>query len=118
MTNAHQLLELGVHLFRPAIVEARLMTAKQAKDAVYVATLAEELCGIEQKIQVREEALQVAAEAKREMTARRQEEHSAEWIRSKGRELDSRLRQVEKLEKRRDNAKDRLSPLSPQATFG
>jgi len=107
MTNAHQLPELGFHLFRPTIVEARLMTAKQAEDAVYVATLADELCGIERRIRVREEALEPVPQSECESTASQpaEEEHTAEWIRTKCRELDSRLRRIERFERAGETAK-------------
>ena len=107
MTTAHQLPELGSHLFRPTIVEARLMTAKQAQDAVYVATLAEELRGIERKLHAREDALKSAGGSEHESIAAQptEEECDAEWIRTKCRELDSRLRRIEKIERSRVTAR-------------
>lgn len=102
MANAHQLPELGFHLFRPTIVEARLMTAKRAEDVVYVATLAEELRGIEREIRLREVALEPVAGSRHESIASREpeEEHTAEWIRGKCRELDARLRRIEDIVRR------------------
>ena len=42
---------------RPALTEAKLMTAKHARDEIYVATLAEELRRIESKIAAAEDVL-------------------------------------------------------------
>ncbi len=58
-TKVNSLFSVASNLFRPAIVEAKLMTAKHARDAVYVATLAEELNVIDTKLAAMEEALQV-----------------------------------------------------------
>ena len=99
MTNAKANSQpfLASHVFRPAIVEAKLMTAKHARDAVYVATLAEELSVIDTKLCAMEEALQVNPasdlQAARPRPCRMPEGGpDANWIREKSSELDLRLR--------------------------
>ena len=83
---------------RQALVEARLMSDKRACDAIYVATLTEELHNIEKKIaaleQIRrtpidENLTQVSA-----VTAP-EDLPDAGWIHRKARELELRLRGVE-----------------------
>jgi hypothetical protein len=103
MTNAKANSQpfLASHVFRPALVEARLMTAKHARDAVYVATLAEELSVIDTKLCAMEEALQVNSasnlQAARPRPCRMPEGGpDANWIREKSSELDLRLRRIEK----------------------
>ncbi len=91
---------LATYLFRPAIVEAKLMTAKHARDAVYVATLAEELRAIDSKLSAMESAQQVELppdpEAARPRPCRMPEDGpDADWIREKSDELDLRLRRIE-----------------------
>ena len=54
--KANPLPTLALDVIRPALAEAKLMTAKRARDAVYVVTLAEELRSIEEKIAAREKA--------------------------------------------------------------
>jgi hypothetical protein len=100
-TKASSLPSLECHLFRPAIVEAKLMTAKHARDAVYVATLAEELSVIDTKLSAIEEKLQVGPapnpETARPRPCRMPEGGPyANWIREKSCELDVRLRRIEK----------------------
>jgi len=99
-TKVSSLPSLACDLFRPAIVEARLMTAKHARDAVYVATLAEELSVIDTKLSAMEETLQVGPapnlEAARPRPCRMPEGGpDANWIREKSGELDLRLRRIE-----------------------
>src|SRR5271157_772935 len=48
--KANPLPHLVHYVIRPTLVEAKLMTEKHARDAVYVATLTEELRNIELKI--------------------------------------------------------------------
>ena len=90
--------EPGFFFMRQALVEARLMSDKRACDAVYVATLAEELRNIEKKIaafeQIRrspidENLIQVSAVLPPEDLP------DADWIHRKARELELRLRGVE-----------------------
>jgi len=50
--------DLASNVIRPALVEAMLLTEKHAGDAVYMATLAEELRNVEAKIAAMEEANQ------------------------------------------------------------
>lgn len=100
-TKTSSLQSLASHLFRPAIVEAKLMTAKHARDAVYVATLAEELSTIDTRLSAMEQALQVDSppdlEAARPRPCRMPEGGpDANWIREKSGELDLRLRRIEK----------------------
>jgi hypothetical protein len=76
------------------------MTAKHARDAVYVATLAEELTVIDSKLSAMEEAIQAAPapnlEAARPRPCRMPEGGpDATWIREKSNELDLRLRRIE-----------------------
>ena len=61
IAKANHLPTLALYVIRPALVEAKLMTDKRARDAVYVVTLAEELRSIEEKIAVMEEALHIVA---------------------------------------------------------
>ncbi len=98
--KASSLPSLECQLFRPAIVEARLMTAKHARDAVYVATLAEELSIIDTKLCAMEKALQVdsppdTADARPRPCRRPEGGPDANWIREKSGELDLRLRRIE-----------------------
>jgi len=80
-------------------VEAKLITAKRAGDAVYVATLAEELRRIEEKIAEMENAQQLVwqwADAPPEEKACPQDDPDANWIRRKSIELDQRLHRIER----------------------
>jgi hypothetical protein len=99
-TKANSLPSLSVHLFRPAIVEAKLMTAKHARDAVYVATLAEELSVIDKKLSALEQTLQVGSPPDLSSVPPRpcrmpEGGPDANWIRQKSGELDLRLRRIE-----------------------
>ncbi len=92
---------LATYLFRPAIVEAKLISAKHAHDPVYVATLAEELRVIDSKLSAMEMAhqgdLPPDPEAGRPRLCRMPEgAPDANWIREKSGELDRRLRRIEK----------------------
>ena len=76
------------------------MTAKHARDTVYVATLAEELSVIDRKICALEEALQVDSPRDLEAASSRpcrmpEAGPDANWIRQKSGELDQRLRRIE-----------------------
>ena len=51
------------YAIRPALVEGKLITEKHAGDAVYVATLAEELRNIETQIAAMEAAAQISSSA-------------------------------------------------------
>ena len=99
-TKVNSLFSVASNLFRPAIVEAKLMTAKHARDAVYVATLAEELNVIDTKLAAMEEALQVnspdSLDAAQPRPCRIPEAGpDANWIREKSGELDVRLHRIE-----------------------
>ena len=90
--------QVASYAIRPALVEARLITEKHAGDAVYVATLAEELRNIEAKIAAMEKANQFGLSvAAIQIVPLLGAENSpdANWIRTKSRELDARLRRVE-----------------------
>jgi|SRR5271165_6657403 len=92
---------LAVDVIRPALVEAKLITAKRACDSVYVATLAEELCTIEAKLAALEEAMHLGIEGASERPSQKppcpapEGDWNAEWIRMKSGELDRRLRRIE-----------------------
>jgi len=96
---------LAVHVIRPALAEAKLITPKRARDTVYVATLAEELRSIEGKITAVEEALHLGPEGAPELPSRDHERGTPEgdpdtvWIRTKSGELDLRLRRIEQSNK-------------------
>jgi len=98
VANINSLSQVASYAIRPTLVEARLITDKHEADAVYVATLAEELRRIEAKIAAMEEAkqfgLSVVAIRSGPLLAA---DHSpdANWIRTKSRELVARLRRVE-----------------------
>ena len=98
--KANHLPALPLHVIRPALVEAKLMTEKHARDAVYVATVAEELRSIEGMIVAMEDALHVSAEADQEVTSPAcscgtPNDPDASWIRAKSGELDRRLRRIQ-----------------------
>ncbi len=104
MTNTGRLPALALHLFRPAIADAKLMTEKQAHDAVYVASLAEELAALDRKLSAMEQALHPESLQNRGCTCvsgqAPDEERSAQWVRTKCRELDSRLHRIAGVEQR------------------
>ena len=79
------------------------MTAKHAGDAIYVATLAEELRRIESKIAAAEDALHLPQNSTLNNTG--EQGHGVVWFHDKAGELDSRLRRIEQLEHVTDNKK-------------
>lgn len=89
---------LASYIIRPALVEARLVTNKHAGDAVYMATLAEELLSIEGRIAAMEQSAPVGSVAP---SSRIGDSHgskdwfNADWIRTKSSELELRLRRIE-----------------------
>jgi hypothetical protein len=103
--KANHLSGLAVYVIRPALVEAKLITAKRAHDAVYVATLAEELRTIEEKITAMEEAVHLGPQRAPELPSQDRGCHAPEgdsdanWIRTKSGELDLRFRRIEQLNK-------------------
>jgi outer membrane PBP1 activator LpoA protein len=102
--KANHLPDLARYVIRPALVEAKLMTEKHARDAVYVATLTEELRDIEVKIAATEEAMQLGslvASSQRRPCRAPEDRPDANWIREKSRELDLRLRRIEESSKQR-----------------
>ena len=83
---------------RQALIEAMLMSEKRACDAVYVATLTEELCNFEKKIVALEEIRRSPIDENlTEVSAVPEPDDlpSADWIHRKTRELELRLRSVE-----------------------
>jgi hypothetical protein len=104
-TNSLQ--HLASYVIRPALVEAKLITRKHADDAVYMATLAEELLNIEAKINAMEEAAQFGSSAPAVQVGdhRGPEDWSdATWIRTKSCELELRLRRIEQSSKQREGS--------------
>ncbi|HZM12471.1 MAG TPA: hypothetical protein VFC15_19865 [Candidatus Limnocylindrales bacterium] len=100
VANTNSISQVASSAIRPALVEARLITDKHAADAVYMATLAEELRNIEAKIAAMEEANQfcLSVVATRSGPALVTEHNpDANWIRTKSRELVARLRRIEQL---------------------
>ena len=98
--KADHLPALALYVIRPALVEAKLLTDKHARDAIYVVTLTEELRSIEEKIAALEEALHLVSQPEVALTKARgchtpQERTDANWIRAKSSELDQRLRRIE-----------------------
>lgn len=98
----NRLPSLAPSVIRPALVEAKLMTEKRARDAAYVVTLTEELRNIEVKIAATEEGLQISSSA---AAVRHGTRHipangrDANRIRTKSSELELRLRRIEQLSK-------------------
>jgi hypothetical protein len=91
---------LALAVIRPALVEAKLLTDKHARDAVYVVTLAGELRSIEEKIAAMEEALQLVSREEDTLAVVKvcpmpQDGVDAHWIRAKSNELSQRLRRLE-----------------------
>ena len=102
--KANALPHLVHFVIRPALVEAKLMTEKHARDAVYVATLTEELRNIELKITVTEETLQlgsVSGSSEPRSSREPRDWTDARWISEKSSELDLRLRRIEESSKLR-----------------
>jgi hypothetical protein len=100
--RTNHLLDLAPSAIRPALAEARLMTEKRVRDAVYVVTLTEELCNIEVKIAAMEAALHLgpsAAPVQDSSCAAPADGPDAKWFRAKSSELDLRLRRVEQVSK-------------------
>jgi hypothetical protein len=98
--KANHLPALALAVIRPALVEAKLLTEKHARDAVYVVTLAEELLTIEEKIAAMEETLQLVSQQADALALGRacrtpQGGPDAHWIRAKSNELSHRLRRIE-----------------------
>lgn len=82
---------------RPALAEARLVSEKRARDAVYVATLTEELRDIEAEIAAVENDLHLnsAVGIKDEAPAAPPKLPDAEWIHTKSGELEARLHRIQ-----------------------
>ena len=98
--KANHLPDMALTVIRPALVEAKLLTDKHARDAVYVVTLAEELRSIEEKIAAMEETLQLKSQQEDALALERacrppQDGPDANWIRAKSSELSQRLRRIE-----------------------
>ena len=98
-----QLPNLDPGVIRPALAEAKLMTEKRTRDAVYVITLTEDLRNIELKIAATEEGLPLASPAAAiglGTFLAPTDRMDANWIRTKSGELDLRLRRFEESSKR------------------
>lgn len=98
IAKTHYLPDVASYAIRPALAEAKLITQKHAGDAVYVATLTEELRAIEARIAAAEEAVHLGSSAAPvELRPRRAPEDmpDANWIRAKSRVLGLRLRRIE-----------------------
>ena len=96
--TTHHLPDVARYSIRPALVEARLITDKQAGDARYLAGVIEELRNVETKITALEEAFPVGSSAvlSQSTCGAPVELLDAHWIRSKSNELGMRLRRIEK----------------------
>lgn len=95
--------EFALQALRPALTEAKLMTAKHARDDIYVATLAEELHRIELKIAAAEDVLHLPPNSTLNNTW--EQAPGVVWFHDKAGELDSRLRRIEQLEHVTDHKK-------------
>ncbi len=98
--KANHLPALDLAVIRPALTEAKLLTDKHARDAVYVVTLAEELRSIEEKIAAVERTRHHVARQENDLALGRacrppQDGPDAHWIRAKSSELSQRLRRIE-----------------------
>jgi hypothetical protein len=84
---------------RQALVEAKLMSEKRARDAVYVATLTEELRNIEKKLasfeQTRPSVVVDESSTQALPFSAPEDLPDADWIHQKARDLELRLRGVE-----------------------
>ncbi|HUI83348.1 MAG TPA: hypothetical protein VL240_03945 [Candidatus Binatia bacterium] len=86
------------YLFRPAIVEARLVNEKHADNPAYVAALASELQEIEQRMSAMERSLQInmGGEDSRPRPCRMPETGpNVRWLRDLSGELINRLHRLE-----------------------
>ena len=96
ITRTNHLPDAGFFFMRQALVEAALMSEKRSCDAVYVATLTEELRNIEKKIVAFERTNRSpSAESSITSLAAPEDLPDADWIHRKARELELRLRKVE-----------------------
>lgn len=103
-TKASRLRNPATRFIREALVEGKLITEKCARDAVYLATLAEELHSVEAKISAMETAANLTSVADVAKTVPHDANvdlPDAHWIRTKSCELDKRLRRIEQLSHRR-----------------
>jgi len=89
----------STYIIRPALVEAKLMTEKQGRDAVYVVTLKEELQKIEAMIAEMESRLHLENPAGQDTSCGLAGDGSnTNWIRAKSSELDLRFKRIEQAE--------------------
>ncbi len=94
--NTDQWTSMVSYKIRPALAEARLMSKKRARDAVYVATLTEELRDIEAEIAAVENDLQLNSAASIDETSVASPElPDADWIHTKSGELEARLHRIQ-----------------------
>lgn len=96
--NADQWTSMVSYRIRPALVEARLMSKKRARDVIYIATLSEELRNVEAEIVAIEHDLQLisSTSAKDEAFAPSQLP-DVDWIHSKSGELEARLHRIQQV---------------------
>ena len=109
--KTHKLLDMCIHQIRPTLVEARFMTEKHARDAVYVVSLTQELCEIEADIFTMQETLGLHSsdepvEAIPEQAG--QPTGDVNWIRTKSGELNLRLHCIEDLSLQRSSSEQKL----------
>ena len=98
VTGINHLPDPGFFFMRQALVEARLMSEKRACEAVYVATLTEELRNIEKKIAALEQGRRSSIDenlTRVSAVPAPGDLPDADWIHRKARELELRLRGVE-----------------------
>ena len=96
ITRTNHLPDAGFFFMRQALVEAALMSEKRACDAVYVATLTEELRNIEKKTTAFEQTNPSSFdETSTTRLSAPEDLPNADWIHRKARELELRLRSVE-----------------------
>ena len=108
VTVMNHLPEPGFFFMRQALVEARLTSDKRACDAVYVATLAEELRNIEKKIAALEHVRRSRMDKNLVQVSvgpAPEDLPDADWIHRKARELELRLRGVEQTFKHESGTK-------------
>jgi len=88
-----------LYVIRPALAEGRLITDKRARDRSYVTNLGEELRRIEAMIVAIEQELQLCASTldEHDCPCTPADEPTVDWIRTKSRELGSRLRRIEEV---------------------
>jgi hypothetical protein len=96
---ASRFADRATYLIRPALAEAKLITAKRARDMVYVTTIGEELRNIERSLDALEQQLHLGTCEEPEPctpAADSADLNTVNRIRAKSCELERRLRRIEK----------------------